>query len=244
MKIPGWLDGLRATVGGGEDELGRDDLARLVPERILALSAFGARGARVFPPAVLVRVVVGTGSVEVVRDLVEDASFEREVEDRILNALAHPERERLPLRRYVVEKGERNEITVQADAGASVARVRVEGGDRDGATFALAAGQKEFRLGRGRWHGPDGRVPNDVVVSQEDKFVSRAAALLRRAGSFLELEARDQAECLVVVREDGARIRPSRTGTGRVLVRPGDALEFNDGAEAVVRLRLEAGGEP
>lgn len=235
-----WKDRILEVFGGGEGELTRDDLLREVTEGVLKLSNFGARGAKVFPVAVTVRVTVGEEGVEVVKDLIQDPAFEREVESRILNRVAQPDRERLPLRRYVVEKGEKNSILVEEDRDAAVARLLIEGGDHDGQVLVLAASQREFRVGRGRWHGSDRRIPNDLVVSEEDRFVSRGAAILRRAGSFLELESRDQGECLAVVRSDGARIRPARTAAGRVLLRPGDVIELNDGAEAVVRLRLEA----
>ena len=238
--MPGWKDRLKQVVGGGEHEITRDDLLRGVAEQVLALSNFGAHGVEVFPVAVTVRVTVGQGSVEVVRDLVNTPEFEREVESRILNRLTRPERERLPLRRYVVAKGEMNAILVEEDRDAAVARLTVQGGDCDGHVLVLAASQREFRLGRGRWHGSDHRVPNDLVVSEEDRFVSRGAAIVRRAGSFLELEARDQGECLVVMRSDGARVRPARTSTGRLLLRPGDVIELNDGEDGVVRLKLEA----
>jgi len=238
--MPDWKDRIRKAFDGGEEELTREDVLRRVVDGILPLSSFGARGVEVFPVAVTVRIGVGQGSVEVVREMVDDPEFEREVESRLVNRLTRADRERLPLRRYVVEKAETNAVVVEEDRDAAVARLTVEGGDCDGRALVLAASQREFRLGRTKWHGGDRRVPNDLVVSEEDRYVSRAAAILRRAGSFLELESRDQGECLVVVRADGARIRPARTATGRLLLRPGDVLELNDGADAAVRLRLEA----
>jgi hypothetical protein len=92
-------------------------------------------------------------------------------------------------------------------------------------------------MGRGRWHGDDEVLVNDVVVSENDLFVSRRAALLRRAGSGLEVEAHDQGDSLSVV-SGGKSIRPSRVRRGAVPVHPGDVIQFYDGREKAIKVRV------
>jgi hypothetical protein len=43
----------------------------------------------------------------------------------------------------------------------------------------------------------------------------------------------------VVVRSDGERVRPLLSVDGRVVVGPGDTIEFTDGRAPVLRLRVE-----
>jgi hypothetical protein len=43
----------------------------------------------------------------------------------------------------------------------------------------------------------------------------------------------------VVVKPDGSRLRPALSASGRVQVRPGDAIEFTDGSKTVLTLHLE-----
>ena len=233
------FDFVKRAMRGGADELTRDDLLRLTTEGVLGLMTWGARGAEVFPPAVVVRVQVAEGAVGVVREMVEEPAFEQEVEARLLNRLSNPDRSKLPLRRYEVEAAQQNTLTVQPDEAAAVVALRVEGGDKDGERYALPVSQREFRLGRGPWHGRDRRAPNDLSVTEEAPFVSRAAAILRRVGVHLEVESCDQGEYLVVARADGSRVRPEMTAMGRVVLKAGDALELNDGGQQKISLWLE-----
>jgi hypothetical protein len=71
------------------------------------------------------------------------------------------------------------------------------------------------------------------------KNVSRAAALVRRSGAFLEVEARQQGEFLMLVRRDGTQLRPALTAAGRLPLAPGDRLVFHDGGQNEIVLRLE-----
>lgn len=231
---------LQRWFGGGEDELTRPDLLRRTVSGIRSLQSWGEQGKERYPAAVQVHVSVYEGSREVVREMVEDPQFDREVEDRLLNEMASPQVEDLPLRRYRVVAGERNRVDVEEETAATVCTLVIEGGDRAGERIPLPASQREFRMGRGPWHGRRKTLANDIVVSEHDAYVSRAAALLRRRGSGFEVEARDQRDHLVVRRGDGATIRPANTPRGRVLVTPGDCLEFGDGAEEWIRIDLEA----
>jgi hypothetical protein len=230
----------RKLLSGGADELGRDDLLRRVVDGCFALKTFGARGAEVFPRSVLVRVQVASGAVELIRNLVEEPAFDREIEARLLNRMVDAQKRALPLRRYVVESGERDQVRVEEDGHGALVCLRIEGGDLDGRLLELLSARQEFRLGRGAWHGGDQRIPNDLVVTDSLVFVSRAAAVLRRAGTLFELESRDQRECLAVVRPTGERIRPALSASGRCLVQPGDCIELNDGRGVAIRLFLEA----
>jgi len=242
--VPGFRDGidtLRRVLGGGDHELHRDDLLRRSEEGVWRLRSFGARGEECFPPAVVVRVTLASGSPDVARGLVTDPAFARDLEARLLNRLVHPRPDGLPVVRWEVATGPTDTVTVVEDPRPAAAHLFIRGGDRDGACVVLAAGQREFRVGRGPWHGRDRVLANDVVASESDAFVSRAAALLIRSGAVLEVESRDQGECLQVLRPDGARIRPARTASGRVRIGPGDTLAFDDGEGHQVLLVLEEG---
>ena len=80
---------------------------------------------------------------------------------------------------------------------------------------------------------------NDVVLSESEKAVSRRAARLHRSSQGLELEALDQREALVVVRPNGERVRPVLSANGRVVIGTEDVIEFTDGKQPVLRVRLE-----
>ncbi|MBN1334837.1 MAG: hypothetical protein JXB39_02640 [Deltaproteobacteria bacterium] len=240
--MPGVRDGidtLRRVLGGGSDELHRDDLLRRAEEGIWHLGTYGARGESCFPPAVQVRVTVASGSPDVARALIEDPSFARDLEARLLNRLADPRSDRLPACRWEVSAGPVDAVTVAEDPRPRVARLRIQGGDRDGVCVSIGVGQRELRVGRGPWHGRDRVLANDVVVSESDAFVSRAAALLVQHGAVLEVETRDQGECLHVVRANGTRIRPARTARGRVRIGPGDSVVLDDGEGHAISLVLE-----
>lgn len=222
----GILDRLRSLVDSDSDSLDRPDLRRRVVDGILHLRRRGSRGVEILPLSVLVEISVGDGSVEVVRRFVDDPTFDQEIDAELRNRLVGTRSEALPRRRYLVSASEQTGVSVtESDTGAT-ARLCIRGGDRDGEVLTLSAGHQEHRIGRGEWH-ETGTVANDIILPAP--FVSRRAAILRLAGSALEISALDQGECLVVVRADGKRIRPVNTRSRRVRVGPGDLLEFNDG---------------
>ena len=241
----GLFDRIRRSLSGGDDELGREDLLRKVEEGILALKRHGGRGKEVFPAGVHVRVTASEGSLDTLRGFLAHPGFEHDLEARLRNRLVDPDA--LPARRYDVLAGEPTDVggatvVVAEDEVGVVAFLVVEGGDRDGDRFAVELGRREWRIGRGRWHQErpdDQRLPNDIVLTDTLPFVSRAAALLRRGGAFLEVESRQQGEFLLIVRKDGAQVRPAMTATGRIPVRPGDRLEFHDGGDGRLVLRIE-----
>lgn len=236
----GILDKLKSTFSGGDDELSRDDLLREVESGILALQRHGRRGREVFPPGVRVGIVASGGSLEALRAFVADPAFERDLEARLRNRLVDPED--LPARRYEVEAGEVSSVVVEDDPVALQGLFVVTGGDEDGARYPIELTRREWRLGRGPWHQEreaDQRLPNDVVVTTTLPWVSRAAAIVRRTGSFLEVESRQQGEFLLVVRRDGTQVRPAMTAAGRTALAPGDRLVFHDGGTGRVEIKVE-----
>ncbi len=240
----GLFDTIRRTLAGGDDELGRDDLLRQVEEGILALKRHAARGREVFPAGVRVGIRAAEGSVVTLRAFVADPSFERDLEARLQNRLVASET--LPARRYKVERGEPTGVTVEEDEQALAGVLVVEGGDHDGHRFPVDLARKEWRIGRGRWHQErpdDQRLPNDIVVTDSLAWVSRAAAVLRRSGALIEVESRQQGECLLVVRRDGTQLRPALTASGRLPLRVGDRVELHDGHDGRVSLRLDPAEE-
>jgi len=233
----GLFDRLRALVEPDSDSLDRPDLRRRVVEGILQLRRRGQHGVEMLPLSVLVEVVVGEGSVEVVRRFVDEPAFDGEIDGELRNRLVGVRPDALPRRRYVVSSGERSAVTVSESDSGITARLCIRGGDRDGERLSLSAGLREYRMGRGEWHEP-GVVANDIALGAA--FVSRRAAVLRVAGSALEVTALDQGECLVVVRSDGKRIRPTNTRSRRVRVGPGDLLEFNDGGDQQICVEIQS----
>ncbi len=224
------LDTLKKTFAGGSEELGRDDLLRKIEEGVLALQRHGARGREVFPDGVRVRITASDGSIATLRSFVSDPAFERDLEARLQNRLVN--HTALPARRYEVLRGDEPGITVEDDPVGIIGVLVIRGGDRDGARYVLELGRKEWRLGRGSWHqerADDQRLPNDVILGDQAGFISRAAAIIRRSGALLEVESRQQGEFLIVVRKDGAQLRPAMTASGRVPLRVGDELLFHDG---------------
>jgi hypothetical protein len=236
---------IRRSLSGGEDELGREDLLRHVEEGILALKRHGTRGREVFPAGVKVRITAAEGSLATLRAFVADPSFERDLEARLQNRLVTADS--LPARRYKVERGEPAGVQLEEDDLALAGVLVIEGGDLDGHRFPVDLGRKEWRIGRGRWHQErpdDQRLPNDIVLTETLPFVSRAAALLRRSGSLLEVESRQQGEFLLVLRRDGTQLRPAMTASGRTPLKVGDRVEFHDGRDGRVSLRLDPLEDP
>ena len=229
---------LKSLLGGGLGELGQPDLLREVVDEILKLRRHGDRGFEMLPPEVEVRITVGEGSVHVVQRFVDDPVFDREVGANMMNRLVKSREDLLPIRRYTVSPGAQNSVVV-VEAQPRAYALRIAGGDRDGATFLIPATRKEVLLGRGPWHGDGPQVANDVVLSENERAVSRRAARLHRTGSFFELEALDQREAVVVNQPDGQKRRPALSASGRVPVRPGDVIEFSDGSRPVLSVKLE-----
>jgi hypothetical protein len=83
------------------------------------------------------------------------------------------------------------------------------------------------------------QVANDVALCEGERAVSRRAARLHRSAAGLELESLDQREALIVVKADGERLRPALTATNRVVVVPGDRVEFTDGKRPVLTVFVE-----
>jgi hypothetical protein len=231
--------GVKELIGGVmHEELGQPDLLRRVTEGIVALARHADRGLPVLPPEVEVRVKVGDGGVQVIERFVQDPAFDREVEARVLNELVRLRPDGLPVRRYFVEPGEKNAVEVR-EAPLRRFRLRIQGGDRDGAAITLPATRRQYLLGRTDWHGDEMQVANDVVLSETERAVSRRAARLHRSAAGLELESLDQREALVVEKADGERLRPALTASGRVPITPGDRIEFTDGKRPVITLLIE-----
>lgn len=240
----GIFDTIRRGLSGGDEELSRDDLLRDIETGILALKRHGSRGREVFPAGVRIDVRAAEGSLVTLRAFLADPAFERDLEARLQNRLVHVET--LPARRYKVERGEPAGVTVTEDELSLAGVLVIEGGDLDGHRFPVDLGRREWRIGRGRWHqesADDQRLPNDIALTESLPWISRAAAILRRSGALLEVEARQQGEFLIVVRRDGTQVRPAMSASGRAAVRPGDRLEFHDGREGRVALRLDPAEE-
>jgi hypothetical protein len=237
--VPVVFDAIKRALDGGRDEMSRDNLVRLVVDQVVGLREYGRHGEHALPPEVAVKLVAPTERLVVLRGFVEDLQFDREVEDELLNRLVGATRDALPLRLYTVEAGDEPAITATGRRTAVAVRLTIAGGDRDGAALAVPPGQRFVRMGRGAFHGPDQQVRNELIVSNDDPFVSRRAGRLRRVGAALEVESLDQGECLVVCREDGTRIRPHNTPSRWVIVRSGDTIEFNDGADRKLSVGVE-----
>ncbi len=190
------------------------------------------------PPEVQVKIGVGEGSVKVIEAFLQDEAFDRDVAATLRNQLVHARQDALPIRHYVVEAAPKTLVEV-TEMEARALKLRIAGGDRDGATIPLPQNRRDLLLGRGPWHGTDQQVANDVVVSDSEKAISRRAARLHRGTAVVELESLDQREALAVVRPDGQKLRPALSANGRVPLRPGDAIEFSDGSKPVLLVHLE-----
>lgn len=229
-----WLSDL---LRGGANELGWDDLIRAVVDEIAGRKHHGAQGEVVFPAEVVVRITVGSGSVDVVQGFVDRPELDREVGAALANR-CDVALDQLPRREYVVSAADRTTISV-AEAAPKAWQIVVEGGDRSGSTLTLPAGWSAAAFGRGEWHGADHHARNDLVVCEHTEFVSRRAGRLVRAGHLIEVASLDQGDLLSVRRANGETVRPARTARGRVSVRSGDAIELSDGRGGVVRLVVQ-----
>jgi hypothetical protein len=231
----GWLR-------GGDDELGWDDLVRRIVEAVAVLAHRAERGRVAFPQEVAVRIVVAEGSLAVLEGFLGKPELDREVEARLANRF-DCDPSALPVREYVLSAGDRTSV-VAAEAAGRVWELAVEGGDLSGCALALPPGADELRFGRGEWHGPDRQVRNDLVICEKTEFVSRRAGRFSRTGHQLEVTALDQGDALLVRKADGEVVRPARTASGRIALRPGEAVELVDGRGGALRLtfreRIEA----
>jgi hypothetical protein len=231
--------GVKDLIGGViHEELGQPDLLRRVTAGIVALARHADRGLPVLPPEVEVRIRVGDGGTQTIERFVQDPAFDREVEARVLNELVRLRPDGLPVRRYIVETADRTAVEVK-EAPLRRFRLRIQGGDRDGAAITLPPARREYLLGRGDWHGEEMQVANDVVLSESERAVSRRAARLHRSAAGLELESLDQREALLVERQDGERVRPALTASGRVPLVSGDRIVFTDGRSPVLTAVVE-----
>ena len=231
--------GVKELIGGAiQGELGQPDLLRRVTAGIVALARHAERGLPVLPPEVEVRIRVGDGGTQTIERFVQDPAFDREVEARVLNELVRLRPDGLPVRRYLVEAGDKNSVEVK-EAPLRRFRLRIQGGDRDGAAITLPSSRRQYLLGRGDWHGDEMQVANDVVLSESERGVSRRAARLHRSAAGLELESLDQREALIVEKQDGDRVRPALTASGRVPLGFGDRIVFTDGKNPVITAVLE-----
>jgi hypothetical protein len=231
--------GVKELIGGViHEELGQPDLLRRVTEGIVSLARHADRGLPVLPPEVEVRIKVAEGGVQVIERFVQDPAFDREVEARVLNELVRLRPDGLPVRRYVVESADKTAVEVR-EAPLRRFRLRIEGGDRDGAAIMLPVTRRQYLLGRSDWHGDEMQVANDVVLSETERAVSRRAARLHRSAAGLELESLDQREAVIVERTDGERLRPALTASGRVPLVAGDRIEFTDGKRPVLTVLVE-----
>lgn len=235
---------IKSAVSGndGPDLLDEPTLRRQIVEGILALRQRGPRGIDRLPPVVEVRVTVAAArSLSVVRGYVDAPAFDQEVGAALANRLVGPGAT-VPMRLFAVSQGQADEpsaVLVREAEGGVWALLRIEGGDRDGAQVLIAGDRPRYYLGRGAWHGSREAPANDIIVSHADRFVSRRAAVLQRAGSGLEITSRDQGEMLAVVRADGQRQRPTHARSGRLRLGAGDRIELNDGGRQRITLYLE-----
>jgi hypothetical protein len=230
---------VRDVFSSGTHVLDHPTLLRAAEDGILALRRHGDAGRDVFPPGVRVRITVREGSVETVRGFVTHPGFDQELHAALLNRLVHSGAA-LPVRTYEVSRGDTDAVEVVEDTAAIVAVLVIEGGNRAGDRFAVENVRREWRIGRGRWHDDEERVANDIVLTDDEKYVSRAAAVLRRGGALLEVATRKQGDCLVVHRSDGTQVRPANIASGWCPLEVGDCVELHDGRSTGLRLRVVA----
>ena len=219
----GWLSDL---LRGGGDELGWDDLIRRIVEAIAPLKVYGPKGEPTFPDEVVVRITVAEGSRAVIQGFIDKPELDREVGAALANK-CDVAVQLLPTREYVVSAADRTSI-IATEGAPRPWKITITGGDAD-TVVTLPPSWDELQFGRG---------VNDIKVCEKTEFVSRRAGKLFRAGHQLEVAALDQGDELVVRRESGETVRPSRTSRGRAVVKPGDTIELGDGRGAIVKLTV------
>ena len=234
-----WTEFLVRAFTGGADEMTGDNLMRRVVDGIVAMRTRGRKGSTYLPTEVEVVVTVGggSGSLAVVRSILEEPGFEEEITQRLQNRLVELPVAAHPMRLYRVVAGDRNRIEVREVTEPVALQLVIHGGNRDGTVLPVPTSQRDLRLGRGPMHGNDSER-NDLTVTDEDTFVSRRAARMRRLGGHVRIQSLDQGDALAVVRPNGERIRPNRTIERWAPVRPGDVIELTDGADEAIRLEL------
>jgi hypothetical protein len=228
----------RSLVHTGTASLDRASILTEAAQGILSLGTFGERGAHVFPSGVTVRVAVTESKVDGIRRIVENPSFDRELIADLRNRLVAFEE--FPARRYVEVAGAADGVEGLGDPKTVVFVLVVEGGDRDGARFPVENVRATWRMGRGPTHDDHGGLPNDFVLTETARFVSRAAAVLRYDAG-LHLDVKEQGAALVIHRAGGGQERPYHTPRGSCPLLVGDVVEFNDGRQAQVRVRCLTG---
>lgn len=236
--MPSWWSSLWGNAGDGE--LGAPDLRARVVDAIAAMAERDDHGHEVLPDAVRVHISAPAGRLDLARRFVEAPEWEPALEEALLNRLYGAPRERLPLRRYTLREDAAIAVSAAPEAPGPLAWLEVRGGDRDGTRSPVPPLRRAFLLGRGERHGDAGMDYNDLVLSQDQRYVSRRAAAIHRQGARLFVEVREQAECLVLERGDGARLRPYNSAGRRAELRPGDRLLFTDGGAEQVELRVLA----
>jgi hypothetical protein len=226
--LKGWLT-------GGDDELGWDDVVARIAAAIAERRQFGRKGESVFPAQVHVTVYAPAARIEVLRGFLDEPELDRRVQSELANT-CDCEPSALPVCAYAAAEADRFDVRIEDRAGTAAWEIEVSGGDQAGARLAVPAGKRELRFGRGEWHGGDGQIRNDLVVSHKDEFVSRRAGRLVRVGHAFEVEALDQGDFLIVHRAGETSVRPARSASGRAALRSGDEIELSSGTGRAVRL--------
>lgn len=220
----GWLSDL---LRGGGDELGWDDLIRRIVDAIAPLAAYGRKGDVTFPEAVIVRITVEEGRRSVIQGFLDKPELDREVGAALANK-CDVQPQALPSREYMLSPADRTSVTA-TEGSPREWKIAIVGGDRDGQSMTLPPTWSELQFGRGA---------NDIVVCDKTEFVSRRAGKLFRTGNQLEVTSLDQGDELVVRRESGDTVRPSRTARAAAVVKAGDAIELGDGRGGVIKLMV------
>ena len=219
-----------------------DELNKRVVDEIAGLRSFGREGREHVPGAIEITIRVASGSVATVEQFAADPEFRAQIEAGLLNRLNRIPRHALPEIALGVVADNLDRIEVKEGTLAAPARLRLRPREGDDGSwpaveYSLPAAQRLFAVGRGRWHGADDRLRNDVALPGEARFVSRRAAQLTRKGRYLEVATRDQGKHLTVEwNEEWAR--PARVAASGVLVGIGGSIHL-DGIQASDRLTLE-----
>lgn len=237
----GGLRWLRSLFSGASSELGAHDLRRHIIDAIKALVERDSAGNEVLPGAILLTITAPTERLELVQRFVREPSFDADITAALLNELYGINSQGLPAWSFHFVVGELAVVAAPTQS-APIGWLAVIDGDRRGVVASVLPLKRPFTLGRTHNHG-DGAVKNDLVVSDDARFVSRRAAALHRTGSQLWLESRDQGDALWLERSTGERLRPTHTVERRVHLMPGDTLVFSDGRDARVSVRFST-GEP